>query len=118
MHPQRNLIESAMQVVINEAKEEELHNNLRNAISKRYGIDPNHKDWKHVKSHESIRKYSENVYDMFSNQIDDTHAGASDQAYDKASYDMSSGGRGEESESETEFHERVDDMHYNLTKGK
>ena len=105
-----------MQVVINEAKEGELHTNLRNAISDRYGIDPNHNDWKHVKPHASIRKYSENVYDMFSDQIDNTHAGESDQAYDRESYDMSYGGRGDASE--TEFHERVDDMHHDLTKGK
>ena len=80
-----------MQVVINEAKEGELHTNLRTTISNRYGIDPNHKDWEHVKPHASIRKYSENVYDMFSDQIDNT---------------------------QTEFHERVDDMHHDLTKGK
>ena len=105
-----------MQVALDEAKEGELHTNLRTTISNRYGIDPNHKDWEHVKPHASIRKYSENVYDMFSDQIDNTHAGESDQAYDRESYDMSYGGRGDASE--TEFHERVDDMHHDLTKGK
>jgi len=109
MHPQRNLIESAMQVVINEAKEGELHKNLRTAISNRYGIDPNHKDWNHVKPHAAIRKYSENVYDQFGGKIDDVHGGAA--------LDDSPSAAGGQEASETEFHERVADMHHQLTTG-
>ena len=38
MHPQRTLIESALNVYLNEAKEGDLFRFLRSGISKEYGI--------------------------------------------------------------------------------
>ena len=44
----KDLIETAMNIALNEAQEGDLHNHLRMEISKMYGIDPNHRDWSKV----------------------------------------------------------------------
>lgn len=73
MHPQINLIEAAMQVAMNEAKEGELHTNLRLAVSDHLGISPDHPDWNDVTPHVDVHKYADNVYNALEDHVHDKH---------------------------------------------
>ena len=73
MRLQKDLIETAMNIALNEAQEGDLHNHLRMEISKMYGIDPNHRDWSKVGSHADIESYASAVYNQFPNEIDAVH---------------------------------------------
>jgi len=83
----KDLVETAMNIVINEAQEGDLHNHLRTKISAEYGIDPDHKNWSQIKPHADIEKYANAVYDQFSDHIDSKHIGDSDRgSYDREAY--------------------------------
>ena len=108
MHPQRTLIESALNVYLKEAQEGDLHNHLRMEISRQYGIDPNHRDWSKIKPHVDIEKYANAVYDQFPDHIDSKYIGDSDSAYDKEAYHDESLAR----EAHEDFHEFVSGVHH------
>ena len=82
----RNLIETAMNIPLNEEQEGDIHNHLRTEISKEYGINPDHKDWSKIKPHADIKKYANAVYDQFPDQIINKYVSDSDSAYDGDAY--------------------------------
>jgi len=69
MHPQKNLIEAAMQVAINETKEGDLHKKIRTKISDEFGIDPNHEGWSTLRNHISKSSYIDAAVDIFRPEI-------------------------------------------------
>ena len=82
----RNLIETAMNIPLNEAQEGDIHNHLRTEISREYGINPDHKDWSKIKPHKNIKKYANAVYDQFPDQITNKYVSDSDSAHDGEAY--------------------------------
>ena len=103
----KDLIETAMNIALNEAQEGDLHNHLRMEISRQYGIDPNHRDWSNIKPHADIEKYANAVYDQFPDHIDSKYIGDSDSAYDKEAYHDESLAR----EAHEEFVDNVHGIH-------
>ena len=69
----KDLVETAMNIVINEAQEGDLHNHLRTKISAEYGIDPDHKNWSQIKPEASINNYATQVYGKFTEKIEAVH---------------------------------------------
>lgn len=59
--------------MLSEAKEGELHGRLKQAISKHYGIDPNHRNWSKIETPADINQYASSVYDFFPDEIDNLH---------------------------------------------
>lgn len=101
--------------MLSEAKEEgELHGRLKQAISKHYGIDPNHRSWSKIKPHADISKYGENVYDHFPDEIDAKYHGDSDRSYDREGYTDPA----VSDEAKADFLERLGDMHHELSSKK
>ena len=103
----KDLIETAMNIALNEAQEGDLHNHLRMEISKMYGIDPNHRDWSNIKPHADIEKYANAVYDQFPGHIDSKYVGDSDRSYDREAYHDESLAR----EAHEEFVDNVHGIH-------
>ena len=130
MHPQRNLIESAMQVVINEAKDGDLHNKLKASISKEYGIPADHKAWNTIRPQASIEHYTAAVYAAFPDEIDGRHEQLNKEQIDRKApssrlpmqreherIKKENLSRGEEGD-QAVFRDFVSDAHHDLTKGK
>jgi len=65
----QTLIETAMQVALNEAKEGELHKKIRTNISNEFGIDPNHEGWSTLRTHISKSSYIDAAVDIFRPEI-------------------------------------------------
>ena len=104
----KDLIETAMNIALNEAQEGDLHNHLRMEISKEYGIDSDHKDWSKIKPHVDIKKYANAVYDHFSDHITNKYVSDSDSAYDGEAYTDDK----ERDEAHNDFHDFVSDAHH------
>ena len=95
MHPQRNLIEAAMNIAEAQTTEKSLtrgiggeqgvdnaanarraaespseaHIEHKTALTNIGGIDPNHKDWENVEHHSQPKTYTKNVLDVFHDEI-------------------------------------------------
>jgi len=129
MHPQKNLIEAAMQVALNEAKDGDLHNKLKASISKEYGIPADHKAWNTIRPQASIEHYAAAVYGAFPDEIDARHnqlrqqeiktAGRTGESVKREHERIKKENlsRGEEGD-QAAFRDFVSDAHHDLTKGK
>ena len=70
MHPQRTLIESALNVYLNEAKEGDLFRFLRSGISKEYGIPHDQ-----IGNAPTVERMVDEVYGEHSSKIHEKHLG-------------------------------------------
>ena len=104
----KDLVETAMNIALNEAQEGDLHNHLRMEISKEYGIDSDHKDWSKIKPHVDIKKYANAVYDHFSDHITNKYVSDSDSAHDGEAYTDDKLAN----EAHDDFHDFVSDAHH------
>jgi Fe-S-cluster formation regulator IscX/YfhJ len=93
----------------------DLHNHLRNEISREYGISASHPRWKNVGSHADIKKYAESVYDQFPSEIDNKHMENSDMAGFSDAWDNMEDYAQESQEQFTDF---VHGVHARYNKGR